>query len=354
MRIHGSFPGGNVSCLGIEGDTVLLERQLRDTEGDWFYWAFAVEDACGRTVRFRFPAKDRVGRFGPAVSRDFSTWRFLGSKEVTEEGEGFSYTFGPDETCVWFAHHMLYPLPRLSALCERLGTELFPFCPTEGGRAVPAVSFGRGDKRVLLTARHHACESTGNYVLEGVLETLCASGREDLAILAVPFVDYEGVLAGDQGKNRRPHDHNRDYTDHPRYPVTRALKAAVAEDSSPLYYLDLHSPWHQGGENDRLFAVLPAGREEEYARFSRLLAEESRDLTPRYDGTSDVPAGERWNSATSPSSKNYFASLPFCRLSLTLETAYFGEEGAPVSQAQLVDYGRAVGRALLRQIDTDA
>lgn len=62
-----------------------------------------------------------------------------------------------------------------------------------------------------MTARHHACESTGNYVLEGVLEELIKSLPNNLSVMCVPFVDYDGVVNGDQGKNRFQHDHNRDY-----------------------------------------------------------------------------------------------------------------------------------------------
>lgn len=37
------FIGGNIVVDRIEQDTVHLERDLRDTEDDWFYRAFCVE-----------------------------------------------------------------------------------------------------------------------------------------------------------------------------------------------------------------------------------------------------------------------------------------------------------------------
>ena len=55
-------------------------------------------------------------------------------------------------------------------------------------------------KLILLTARHHACESTGNYVMEGVLEELCRESLDDFEIVAVPFMDYDGVIQGRPGK----------------------------------------------------------------------------------------------------------------------------------------------------------
>ena len=46
---------------------------------------------------------------------------------------------------------------------------------------------------------------------EGVLDELLENPIPDSRILCVPFIDYDGVIDGDQGKERGPHDHNRDY-----------------------------------------------------------------------------------------------------------------------------------------------
>ena len=45
MLIHQNFIGGNITVKEIDGNTVVLENELRDTTGDWFYWAFCVEGA---------------------------------------------------------------------------------------------------------------------------------------------------------------------------------------------------------------------------------------------------------------------------------------------------------------------
>ena len=75
----------------------------------------------------------------------------------------------------------------------------------------PLVFHWEGYKKVLLTSRHHACESTGSYVLEGVIKALCENPIEGYEFFVVPMTDFDGVCDGDQGKNRIPHDHNRDY-----------------------------------------------------------------------------------------------------------------------------------------------
>ena len=105
MRIHSDFTGGNivVDRMDTENNTVYLERDLRDTEGDWFYWAFCAEGAAGETWTFRFPSAHRVGRFGAAVSRDLAAWHWSESGI----GDTFTYTFAEDEDRVYFAHNML-------------------------------------------------------------------------------------------------------------------------------------------------------------------------------------------------------------------------------------------------------
>lgn len=42
------FPGGNIVVDGIKDDTVFLHQDVRDTQGDWFYWYFRVRGAAGR------------------------------------------------------------------------------------------------------------------------------------------------------------------------------------------------------------------------------------------------------------------------------------------------------------------
>ena len=72
-----------------------------------------------------------------------------------------------------------------------------------------------------------------SWTLEGVLEAVLADtpdgrwARENVEWMAVPFMDLDGVEQGDQGKNRQPHDHNRDYLGRSIYPTVAALKEFV-------------------------------------------------------------------------------------------------------------------------------
>ncbi|MBE6656823.1 MAG: hypothetical protein E7604_00090 [Ruminococcaceae bacterium] len=346
MNIHQNFTGGNITVTKIDNDTVFLERQIRDTDGDWFYWAFCAEGFAGHTVTFVFPSEYRVGRYGAAVSHDLKAWHWSESGS----GDRFTYTFASDETCVYFAHDMLYHPDRFYAFCADRGLEPEPFCKSEKGRDLPCVRFGSGDQWILLTARHHACESTGGYVLEGVIDTMLSELPAEYSVLAVPFVDLDGVLDGDQGKNRRSHDHNQDYDDTPVYEVTAALKAFSREHALSCTF-DFHSPWHIGPQNDHIFFSHSTEAMKPHAdRFGERLAADTAHLPLRYTGNWDVGPNEQWNNENSINSKNYYSRLPGVRLTVTIETPYFGVDDGKISQDAMLIFGRTCGNSIAAHI----
>ena len=97
LHIDTDFPGGNAVLDTIDGDTVCLHPDLRDTEGNWFYWAFRVRGAAARTLTFQFTAQDPMGVRGPAVSLDEGvSWRWLGNPSGSVNS--FQYRF---PACAW-------------------------------------------------------------------------------------------------------------------------------------------------------------------------------------------------------------------------------------------------------------
>ena len=107
-------------------------------------------------------------------------------------------------------------VPMTSVLCEQTLRELtaaYPFLvsqeltTTAYGRPVTALSLGRGGRRVLYSAAHHANEWITATVLLKFLEDLCEAVRtggtlygvnadiilNNCAIFVVPMVDPDGV-----------------------------------------------------------------------------------------------------------------------------------------------------------------
>lgn len=347
MRIHKDFTGGNIRTVRQEENRIYLENELRDTTGDWFYWAFCVEGAQGRTITFCFGEK-RLGYFGPAISHDLKNWEWLGEKD----GDTFTYTFSEKEDRVYFAHHMLYHPDRFEEFCQKHKLELKTLCESGKGRKIPCVEFGKGDQWIVLTARHHACESTGNYVLEGVLEKLTESLPEGFKVLCVPFMDFDGVVDGDQGKNRYPYDHNRDYEPDREaiYVSVKAIRRFIVKHKVKFGF-DFHSPWHLGGENDKCFIVQKReDRVRELNRFGEILESSMTAGAFAYNHRDDHPFGVGWNQPGAHVFALFVMSKPEAELAFTLETAYFGTEDNVFSADGARELGRCFVKALRQYI----
>lgn len=350
MLIHQNFDGGNIKVVKQEENTVYLENELRDTIGDWFYWAFCVEDAQGQTLTFKFQP-NRLGYFGPAVSYDLENWHWLG--ENPEDENSFTYTFGENESKVYFAHDMYYHPDRFARFAASKGIEIKELCKSRKGRSVPFVTFGDGEEIILMTARHHACESTGNYVMEGVIDELVKNPVPDTKVVCVPFVDLDGVLDGDQGKARAPYDHNRDYVygKDAIYPEVAEIRKIA--DKGIRYGFDFHSPWHKGKQNDTVFIVEKrAHLKEHYRRFGRILEDKITDASLKYDKKNTFPVDFEWNSSKSCCFGAYMNDIGKARIAFTLETMYFGTPDNVFSAEKAVECGRCFAKAV-REYDKD-
>ena len=290
LTVTTDFCGGNAVIHSVTEDTIVFEPDIRDTEGTWFYWAFCVRGAQGKTVRFTQPNSRWVGYFGAAVSHDLYHW--VWSNTAENNYADFTYHFGEDEDCVYFAHNMLYHPSRFHRLCERLGVSVNIPVMDRMGTPIPAAVLGDGANNILLPARHHCCEATGDYIMEGIMEEFAVNLISGCRITAIPFVDADGVVHGDQGKNRRPHDHNRDYADD-LYPGVCYVKELVGKGDVVCAF-DLHSPWHFGGSNDKLFIVHNSNAHltDEFIRFGQILEEEmAKDpIAMRYETKNECPS----------------------------------------------------------------
>lgn len=345
MKITTAFAGGNAEILTIEGDVVYLRPELRDTPHDWFFWCFAVEEADGRTVTFQFDNAVRVGYYGAAVSHDYQTWHW--QNETKGPSDRFTYTFRKGEGRVYFAHSMLYRPERAEQLMAELGVKREILCRSKHGRDIPYFTMGKGERYLVLTARQHACESTGSYVLEGILRRLAEEPISGIGVFCVPMVDYDGVMDGDQGKGRAPHDHNRDYVrgEPAVYPEVAAIRHFI-DTHSVAFGIDCHSPYHTGGEHGEHDTVYicrkDTGKYDRIAAFSQLLESMIAPDAISYKVKNDVcTRTTRWARDDTPDLMGYIMTADEDAIALSFETTYFG---TPVRFTP--ERGLAVGRCL--------
>ncbi|HYF52276.1 MAG TPA: peptidase M14 [Planctomycetota bacterium] len=372
ISVDCNFPGGNIIVDSIEGETIRVHQDVRDTEGDWFWFYFRVTNHDARKFTIQFTQSKIIGVRGPAVSEDGgATWAWLGA-EAVRDNCAFDYQASSADAEVRFAFGLPYTRAHLDAFLSRQSFEgsfrAGVLCTSEKGREVPLLRLGRldgaGRYAVLLTARHHCCESTPSFVLEGLIDAVLGSPEGaylsgHAEIMIVPFMDLDGVEAGDQGKNRKPYDHNRDYEGESLYAPVRALRQMVPEwlAGRTLIAMDLHCPWIRGPHNECIYFV-GSQNETNWARvndFSRVLENCVRGELP-FKVEDNLPYGQAWNVAGNyprKSCSRWTSELPNAVFGSALEVPYANVRGAVVTPASARAFGNDLARALAQYLKTN-
>ncbi len=356
IEISQDFSGGNIRVLKIDGNTVYLSNEDRGTEGGYFYWSFSAHGAQGQTVRFVFDHNERIGFYGAAVSHDNNNWHWQ-YDDGGHQGAEFIYSFSDDEDTVYFAHSMQYRAERIFDFIRKNSLKTDTLCVSKGGRNIPCFSIGNGSKHIVLTSRHHACEATGTYVLEGVLAALIENPIPDTTVFCVPMVDYDGVCTGDHGKCRQPHDHNRDYVvgENAVYPEVEAIRKYI-DTHNVILGCDFHSPHHSGpaqgpgSESNKVFIMEKDCPENaEIIAFSELFENSILPGSMFYSHLDNVSSKNRvWLEKNVPNFCEYVMQKG---TGITLETAYFGTGASKFSEERAILLGKSFKLAIEKYLE---
>lgn len=365
LRVTGDFPGGNILVDKIEGDTVWLRQDLRDTKGYWFYWNFRISGVSGRTIHFQFKDKPVFAKFGPAYSiNNDASWKWLGEASYTITS--FTYSFSDKDTMAFFSMGIPYTQRNLEQFIALVSNKerllLDTLCYSEKGRAVERIFIKPNHKaryKVLVVARNHACEAMASYEMEGIIDGILNEVnlqylRDNVEFMIIPFMDKDGVEDGDQGKNRQPRDHNRDYGDRSVYASVRSLKSSIStwSEGKVRITLDLHCPYISGNGNEMIYVV--GDKDPVISKrqiiFSDLIEKNNRDELKFYS-RDFVAYGTSWNT-----DKNYTqgisfsewgATVPGNSLSATIEFPYAVVSGVMVSKDNARAFGKSIAYALM-------
>jgi len=261
------FAGGNGKLLGVDEsrDRVVARFAAEPRNcplAMWFH--FRVSGLAGRGLRVVLANAHRTlggedwsgnrivcrGGAGP--------WERAQPPVAIDAGDGlreWAWEIPADADLAEVAHCYPYQpadmdatLAELAPAFSRAATAL-----TMGGRTIPRVFSRPGESDrpgVLLTARHHAGETPGSWVLDGLLRHVAAEPRLADAVTwwAVPFVDLDDVVTGSYGKDPYPCDCNRGYGPGPfRRPESVAVMAdarRLKTTSQRVLMVDLHAPCH--------------------------------------------------------------------------------------------------------------
>ena len=179
-----------------------------------------------------------------------------------------------------------------------------------------------------------------------------------MEILAIPFIDKDGVEDGDQGKNRKPHDHNRDYAGESIYPTVAAIRRLVPEwsDNKLKVVLDLHCPYISAKHNEVIYLV-GSSNPAIWARQQKFgaILESVRQGELPYSADSSLPFGTAWNTAANygkqKSCSRWGAEQPGVLMASTIEIPYANVGAVLVTAENARTFGRDLARALRRYLE---
>jgi len=356
VTISTAFPGGNAKVTANAGNSVHVEPDLRG-DSPWFYWCFEATSTKPGLVTFVFPEKvggfknGAIGFQGPAISTDLGkSWKWSGRDRI--EGDSFSYEFSQAKEHVRFAVTIPYLQSDFDEFLKQHASnrhlQKSVLAKSRKGRDVELLRIGTpgpNRKAMLVTGRHHAVETIASYVLEGFLQEALSESesaqefREKYVLYAVPFVDKDGVEDGDQGKNRKPHDHNRDYGDVSIYPEVQAIKKLDKEQNFQ-FSLDFHCPTLVMEDHQVMYFVgpkdHPAYNFENVSTFAELI----KTGLPK-----NAPVGPLvWLQPAKPPNlmnSTYFGFKPDAIMAATLEIP-FAPPGKATDPASSRRYGQVI------------
>ncbi len=285
----------------------------------WFHFECVSHQP--RPVRFEWANADsclglgsaeQLGAVRPVLRQGDAPWRRVGETAVLErESGGHMLALSAPQACEDIALAFCYPYGpgALHRTLKELGGvwDEEPIGLTGEGRLLPRLRASAPQRAPVayVLARQHAGETPGSWVLDGLLRAVAAAAAEQHGEVAgvqwwvVPFVDLDGAVAGNYGKDAMPWDFNRAWSAMPMRPEVGAIQndmRRAAARSDRRFALDLHAP---GGGEWGLYQFLPRegrpdGQRKHAESFTPALADHFPEADP--EQLARVPTyPSRWN-----------------------------------------------------------
>jgi hypothetical protein len=366
------FAGGSAVVQQIDQEQRLVRilpaaHQDRGWVCWWYFHLTGIEP--GETITLDVGEGTWATPDRAAYSVDQQTWRQ--TEPGKREGKRIVYRQRIDAREAWFA----WGPPFVPADAQRLVDEsaarcqhakAFELCRTREDRPVPALRVTQpgtpdAEKRgVWIQARQHAWESGSSWVCQGFTEWLTSdderaeSLRRQAVVTIVPIMDVDNVAIGAGGKNQKPQDHNRDWSDEPHWNSVAAAQREIVrpnENGQFDLFVDLHNP----GANDKhpYFYVAPRDLLSELGRrnFAEFVTAAKTEITGPLKFLGETrESGANYDPAWEQISKNWVTRHTRDHVvAVTLETAWNTPHSTTDNYRRV---GRELGLAIERYFRT--
>jgi hypothetical protein len=288
LQVDADFEGGSVRVIEVDRQQNRIDFMPGgDPVRGWpCWWYFKVDDVPdGASVTLRLQGSiAAIGKQKPLSSAwampRRATWSADGKTwQQTEPGERdgpwMIYQVQPKASSFYIAWGPPFVPSDAEQLIQQLATDCEAatagtLCDSNDGRPVPMLTISEGPRSasqrfgIWIQARQHAWESGSSWVAAGVAKWLCSDDpdaiwlRQHSEIHIVPVMDVDNVATGNGGKNAIPHDHNRDWSESPRWNEVAAAQQHVQrfiDQQRMSVFLDLHNP---APGDPTFFYILPA------------------------------------------------------------------------------------------------
>ena len=362
LKVVSDFPGGSAKVEGVEGRTVRVLPGGTLDRGWVCWWYFKLEGIpAGEEITIDLGGGVWATPDRAAFSLDGKEWKHTppGVREKTR----IRYTLKVPATSAWFAWGPPYVLADAQAAVDRAAhAKAFELARSRDGHSVPALRVGTpGGFGIWVHARQHAWESGGSWVCQGFIDWIVSEDpravelRKKAFITVVPVMDADNVQRGAGGKECKPQDHNRDWSDDPHWPEVRAAQAEIRKMDAEGrfdYFVDLHNPG--ASERNPFFFVPPADTlsEKGRANLRRFLDAAKEEMVGplRFEGKIRESGKDYDPKAWERMSKNWIAKHGRDHVvAVTLETAWNTPHSTPEGYRQV---GRELGLAIERYFRT--
>ncbi len=373
-----ALPSGNGHLLDMqlvedEWQVRFISESRVNPQALWFN--FQLTGLGGRAVRLTWHCADtnlgdssQLDRDRPVLRVDGGDWMRVPEVEIVDTPDGRRQlvfeTPGPCDT-VQAAFCYPYGPDDLKATLDELGDawQTTVIGLTGQGRELERLRLG-GDVAgprpgLYLTARQHCGETPGGLAIDGLLRFLAGDApeaarfREEFDCWIVPFVDLDGTVNGDYGKDSQPWDFNRAWEVLAMRPEVHAVQRDLrrfADRTGPHLALDLHAPGHSTPD---VFTHMPRdGQPYEQALSVQSFVDRMQDQFPELEpGSMAMPTryASRWNEMCMISSWvwDYVDHMTCCYI----EISYQSLAGKPLDIAGYAQIGGRIALASMAWLD---
>jgi len=374
LSIDFNFPAGSAVVEEVDqvARSIRISPAVHKDRGWVCWWFFKLHGIQpGETITLNVGEAPWATPDRAAISLDGKTWKQ--TPAGTREGKRITYRFEVNAKECWLAWGPPFTPEDAKQLIDdatkaTLHAKAFELCKSRGDRPVPAMhieepspSSTKIDRYgVWISARQHAWESGSSWVCRGLVEWLVSddpraiSLRQRARFDIVPIMDIDNAAIGAGGKEEKPHDHNRDWSDAPHWPAVAAAQARIAEQDKLGQFdlfVDLHNP--DAGSKQPFFFISPRDKlgELQLRNLDHFLAAAKLEITGPLPIAKDTrESGPGYDQGWKQISKNWVTFN--CRpqvVSATLETAW-NTPHSTTDGYRIV--GRQLGLAIERYLRT--